>query len=63
MTTDQIIRPPEATFRSAAAPPPGDPVGLLIRIYRQAGLAMEEARRSALADFRCSFPEILTAGI
>jgi hypothetical protein len=63
MITDQPTRPPEAPLRRAAQTQPADPIGLLIRIYRQAGLPLEEARRSAQADFQCSFPEVLTAGL
>ena len=36
-----------------------DPVGLLIRAYRQAGLSTEAARRCAVADFECNFPQLL----
>jgi len=63
MITDHFTRQSEPAPPCAPAPPPGDPVGLLARIYREAGLPSDVARRCALADFRCSFPHLLTAGL
>ncbi len=62
MITDNITCLPEAPLRSAPRPEPTDMIYLLTRIYRGAGLPDETARRCALADFRCSFPQVLTTG-
>ncbi|MEZ0254142.1 MAG: hypothetical protein ACAI37_02635 [Chthoniobacter sp.] len=52
--------PEPAALRAEATPGPGHRVGLLTRAYREAGLSIEAARRCALADFRCCFPQYLT---
>ena len=62
MITDNIARLPEPPLRGAAKPRNQNPIGMLTRIYREAGLPIEAARRSALADFRCSFPQFLEGG-
>jgi hypothetical protein len=61
MITETPTRSPEPAVRGAATPLPNDPVGLLIRVYRQAGLSTEAARRCAAADFESLFPQMLTA--
>jgi hypothetical protein len=53
------LRASRTPLRDSPAPLTGDPVGLLIRAYRQAGLSIEAARRCALADFECNFPQLL----
>ncbi|MDR3401812.1 MAG: hypothetical protein P4L99_04860 [Chthoniobacter sp.] len=60
MITDNLIRLPEPPVRPAPQPGPGHRVGMLTRIYREAGLSIEAARRCALADFQCCFPQLLT---
>lgn len=61
MTTIEIpTRMPEPALRAEPTPGPGHRVGLLTRAYREAGLSIEAARRCALADFRCCFPQYLT---
>ena len=56
---DTTTRPSEPALREAAKPGPGHRVGTLTRAYREAGLSIEAARRCALADFRCCFPQYL----
>jgi hypothetical protein len=53
------LRASRTPLSNAEAPLSGDPVGLLIRAYRQAGLSIEAARRCAVADFECNFPQLL----
>jgi len=62
MTTIEIpTRMPEPALRAESTTTgPGHRVGLLTRAYREAGLSIEAARRCALADFRCCFPQYLT---
>ena len=62
MTTIEIpTRMPEPALRAESTTTgPGHRVGLLTRAYREAGLSVEAARRCALADFRCCFPQYLT---
>jgi hypothetical protein len=59
MITENPTRLPEPPLRGASKPGPGHRVGTLTRIYREAGLSIEAARRCALADFRCCFPQYL----
>ncbi|MEI9895257.1 MAG: hypothetical protein WDN28_15540 [Chthoniobacter sp.] len=59
MITDNPTRLPEPPARGTSNPRTRDSIGLLTRIYREAGLSTEAARRCALADFRCSFPPYL----
>ena len=60
MITDNFTaRPALPQARSANVPQTNDLVGLLVRAYREAGLPTEAARRCALADFRCNFPQLL----
>jgi len=63
MITDNRTHLAATPFTGAATPLPGDPIGLLIRVYRQAGLSTETARRCAVADFLCCFPEYVTTGV
>ncbi len=63
MITENPTRFAEPSRRAAATPLPADPVGALIRVYRQAGLSTETARRCAVADFRCVFPQLLGTGV
>jgi hypothetical protein len=60
MTTIEIpTRMPEPATVAVPANGPGHRVGMLTRAYREAGLSIEAARRCALADFRCCFPQYL----
>ena len=59
MIIETPIRLPEPPLRETLKPGPGNRVGELTRTYREAGLSIEEARRCALADFRCCFPQYL----
>jgi hypothetical protein len=62
MTTIEIpTRMPEPALRAepSTTTGPGHRVGMLTRAYREAGLSVEAARRCALADFRCCFPQYL----
>ncbi len=59
MITDNPTRLPEPPARATPTPRTPESIGLLTRIYREAGLSAEAARRCALADFRCSFPQYL----
>lgn len=59
MIIETTICPPEPRLRETPKPGPGNRVGELTRTYREAGLPIEAARRCALADFRCCFPQYL----
>ena len=59
ITIENPIRMPEPALRADPTPGPGNRVGMLTRAYRDAGLPIEAARRCALADFRCCFPQYL----
>ncbi len=59
MNIATLTRLPEPPARATPQPDPRNPIGLLTRIYREAGLSIEAARRCAQADFRCCFPEYL----
>jgi hypothetical protein len=52
------LRASRTPLRDSRTPLTGDPVGLLIRAYRLAGLSIEAARRCAVADFECNFPDL-----
>ena len=61
MITDNFpTRPSLTPVRMTTVPQPNDLVGVLARAYREAGLSTEAARRCALADFRCNFPQLLS---
>jgi len=63
MITENLTHPAETPCVDAATNVPSDPIGSLIRVYRQAGLSTEAARRCAVADFLCIFPHLATAGV
>jgi hypothetical protein len=59
MTTHATARPPSTPLPGGTKVPAQNPIGMLTRIYREAGMPIEAARRCALADFQCSFPHYL----
>jgi hypothetical protein len=63
MSTENLTRPTESTARTVVIPRPADPIALLIRAYRLAGLSIEAARRCAVADFETLFPQVLHGGL
>jgi hypothetical protein len=63
MITENLTRPPEPAMRAVPKPATQNPIGMLTRIYREVGVPLEAARRCALADFRCNFPQFLGAGV
>lgn len=63
MITDNLTRLRESPLRGAPKLRNQNPIGMLTRIYREVGLPIEAARRCALADFRCSFPQFLESGL